>query len=197
MQIAWQENTMNHSVNKPFPQSFWVIDKLLCAGCFPGDLVPERRDEKLQGLIKCGLRRYIDLMDPGDRDASGACFEPYPPILRQLAADREIDMEFVLLSIPDASVPSIESMTRILDYLDASVEGRIPTYVHCWGGHGRTSTVVACYFIRHGMSADEAIERIKTLRRPLPKNHYPFEGQQESFVRSWVELIRTSGVTAP
>ena len=23
---------------KPFPQSFWVYEGLLCAGCYPGDL---------------------------------------------------------------------------------------------------------------------------------------------------------------
>jgi len=47
----------------PFPQSFWVHDGLLCAGCYPGDLDPAMRDSKLRGLIACGIRRVVTLME--------------------------------------------------------------------------------------------------------------------------------------
>ena len=60
-----------------------------------------------------------------------------------------------------------------------------PVYVHCWGGHGRTGTTAACYLIRHGLAPQAAIDQIIALRKPLPKNHFPFEGHQEEFVRSW------------
>jgi hypothetical protein len=186
---------MNQSVSKPFPQSFWVVDKLLCAGCYPWDLLPSLRDEKLHGLVACGLQRYINLIDSRDRNASGNSFELYAPTLKKLARERQMEVECISLPIPDATVPSKETMKRILDYLDASITAGIPTYIHCWGGHGRTSTVVACYLIRHGSSADEAIDMIRNWRLPLPKNHYPFEGEQESFVRSWTESVDERVVT--
>ena len=36
-------------------------------------------------------------------------------------------------------------------------EGLEPVYVHCWGGIGRTGTVVGCWLVRHGMTGDEAL----------------------------------------
>lgn len=34
------------------------------------------------------------------------------------------------------------------------------------------------------------IARILELRKPLPKNWYPFEGRQEAFIRAWTPSIR-------
>ena len=65
-----------------------------------------------------------------------------------------------------------------------------PTDLHCWGGHGRTGTVVACRLIREGHSADEAIDALLGLRADCPKNHHPFDGGQEAFVRAWADAER-------
>jgi protein-tyrosine phosphatase len=41
-----------------------------------------------------------------------------------------------------------------------------PIYFHCWGGKGRTGTVVGCYLARHGFAAgNDMIEMIKELRK--------------------------------
>ncbi len=40
--------------------------------------------------------------------------------------------------------------------------------MHCWGGVGRTGTVVGCWLVRHGLDDGDAIARIATLRRELP-----------------------------
>ena len=76
-------------------------------------------------------------------------------------------------------------MTRILDALDAAVADNTPLYFHCWGGHGRTGTVAACYLIRHGAEPEDAIQKITDLRKGLPKFHPPFEGEQADFIRRW------------
>lgn len=122
----------------PFPQSFWVHEGFLCAGCYPGDLVPAERDRKLRGLLDCGLRRVVNLMEE-DEKSGGRAFEPYMPLFHALAAERGITVECLRLPIRDASVPTPSVMRQILDTLDESLSNRIPTYVHCWGGHGRTS----------------------------------------------------------
>jgi protein-tyrosine phosphatase len=39
-------------------------------------------------------------------------------------------------------------------------------YVHCWGGKGRSGTVVVCYLVRNGFAAgNDVIEKIKELRK--------------------------------
>ena len=89
------------------------------------------------------------------------------------------------LPIRDASAPTRLAMREVLDTIDARVQRNCPTYVHCWGGHGRTSTVIACHLIRSGSPPQQAIEAVLRWRVELPKNHYPFEGDQEQFVLSW------------
>ncbi|KKW65721.1 hypothetical protein AAV95_05405 [Mycolicibacterium elephantis] len=41
--------------------------------------------------------------------------------------------------------------------------GRV-VYLHCWGGKGRTSTVVGCRLIDTGLDYEAAIARIAELR---------------------------------
>ena len=42
---------------------------------------------------------------------------------------------------------------------DALGEGRT-VYVHCWGGIGRTGTVVGCWLVRHGLTGRGALDQI-------------------------------------
>lgn len=168
----------------PFPQSFWMGDGL-CAGSYPGDLDAAVRDAKLRGLLDCGIRRVISLMEVGETSRGGRPFEPYEPRLQGLAAEAGLAIEFVRMSIRDASSPTRAVLDTVLDKLDESLELGIPTYLHCWGGHGRTSTVAACHLIRHGSTPEQAIAQVFLWREGLPKNHHPFEGDQERFVRSW------------
>ena len=173
-------------MEKPFSQSYWFHEGLLCAGCYPGDLVPLERDRKLRGLLDCGIIRVLNLMAV-DEKSGGHAFEPYLPLLQTLAVERGISVEGLRLSITDASVPTPDKMRKILDTLDTFLEKRLPTYLHCWGGHGRTSTVVGCYLIRHGRTAAQAFEQIRQWRVALHKNHDPFEGGQRRFIEAWSE----------
>lgn len=50
-------------MRKPFPQSFWVHEDLLCAGHYPGAQDSATRDDKLRGLLDCGIRRVLSLME--------------------------------------------------------------------------------------------------------------------------------------
>jgi hypothetical protein len=170
---------------KPFPQSFWVVDQLLCAGCYPGDKDPNVRDEKLCGLLDCGIRRVLNLMEDTEVSHGGAPFEPYVPRLQELAAERSAAVDCLNFPFRDGCAPDRRVMTRILNAIDTGLQGQIPTYVHCWGGHGRTGTVIACHQIKKGHSAEEAIESVMRFRRGLPKNHDPFEGDQRRFIHSW------------
>ncbi|WP_419538736.1 protein-tyrosine phosphatase family protein [Mycolicibacterium fortuitum] len=60
-------------------------------------------------------------------------------------------------------------LARIHSELDA---GR-NVYVHCWGGKGRTSTVIGCLLAESGLSYDDVIARIAELRSGTRKAAYP------------------------
>ena len=67
--------------------------------------------------------------------------------------------------IRDVYIPTEELMVEILDAIDDDLASGHNVYVHCWGGVGRTGTVVGCWLIRHGYAtADDVLEMISDLR---------------------------------
>ena len=92
------------------------------------------------------------------------------------------------LAIRDCDVPAVAQMQKILDAIDqASVSGQI-VYVHCWGGKGRTGTVVGCYLARQGVAVGEAALKLLsqlTKAAPYDFGYVPQTPAQCAFVRNW------------
>ncbi len=173
-------------MQKPFPQSFWVVPELLCAGQYPGASRADERDEKLGGLLDCGITQIVRLMETDEVAYGGQPFAPYAPRFLELAAARDLIAEVHTFPIRDGYKPSPETLAAVLEQLQRNIEAKTPTYLHCWGGHGRTGTIVACHLIRNGSTPEAAIAQLMQWRADLPKNHFPFENDQENFVRAFM-----------
>ena len=166
----------------PFQRSYWVVPGKLLAGCYPGDKTSSGAQAKLEGMVSSGIRHVVNLMEEGETDRQGHPFVPYEAPF----AARGINT--VRMPIRDFGIPSVAEMAAILDNLDAAIAAGTPSYVHCWGGKGRTGTVVGCYLVRHGLTApDRAVERIQELQAlchgslsPSPEND-----RQRRFVADW------------
>lgn len=170
----------------PFPQSFWVREGAFLAGHYPGAMDPAEADAKLRGLLGAGIRRVVSLIPETEGGRGGKPFRPYAERLSELAAAEGFAaVECSRIGFPDAGVPTPARMAEILDVLDGALRDQRPVYLHCWGGHGRTGTTVACHLVRHGATPEAAIRQLLTWRRVLPRNWHPFENAQESFVRDW------------
>ncbi|MGD8531455.1 MAG: hypothetical protein PVG97_10775, partial [Syntrophobacterales bacterium] len=94
------------------------------------------------------------------------------------------------MPIRDTDIPPVEGMVAILNEIDRAIERNPIVYLHCWGGRGRTGTVVGCYLARHGMAIKgAALDLLQNLRRDDPISHLPSPETeiQEDFVRSWPE----------
>jgi ADP-ribosyl-[dinitrogen reductase] hydrolase len=93
------------------------------------------------------------------------------------------------MAIHDLGVPNVAGMQRILDFLDAEDAAGGMVYLHCWGGVGRTDTVVGCHLVRRGYSGEEALALIAELWTSMAKrNRHPLSPeteQQRKFVRDW------------
>jgi atypical dual specificity phosphatase len=68
------------------------------------------------------------------------------------------------LPVTDFSPPTQEQITQAIAAIEAANAAGEAVAVHCVAGIGRTGTVVACWLVTQGMTAEVAIERIRELR---------------------------------
>ena len=174
----------------PFPRSYWVVPGKFLAGYYPGSRDPVTAENKLTSLLAYGIRHIVNLMEENERNFSGEIFVPYGGMLEEIAVRMNIPLEIVHKPIRDMDVPTVETMVLILDEIDRAIQHNQIVYLHCWGGRGRTGTVVGCYLARHGMGVGEdALELLSALRRKDPIFHLssPETEVQAQFVRAWLE----------
>ena len=174
----------------PFPRSYWVIPGKLLAGCYPGAKDPKEATAKLTGLINSGIRHVINLMELDERDNSGHRFVPYADLMESIAARMKVSVTFDQLQVKDLSTPTERHMTRILNQIDLCIKHGKPVYVHCWGGIGRTGTVVGCYLVRHGLaSGKNVLAMIRDLRKDTEDSdrRSPETREQREMVVEWME----------
>ncbi len=157
---------MTEILKTPFNRSYWVVPGKLLAGCYPGSEDPIEEKRNLKGLIQEEIRHVISLMEPKEYNSPNDPFPPYVDHMETIADKMGITVTFDQISIKDFSVPTERQMVRILNQIDMCNKHDKPVYVHCWGGKGRTGTVVGCYLARHGMAAGiDVIGMIRELRK--------------------------------
>ncbi|MCG3210206.1 MAG: hypothetical protein FOGNACKC_03837 [Anaerolineae bacterium] len=172
---------------RPNDNCYWVIPGQLLAGEYPGYATDPGTRLKLNRFLALGVNSFIDLTEAHE-------LHPYEPLLRLEAAARGIAVDYRRMSIVDQQVPAAAHMTAVLDTIDAAIAAGKTVYVHCWGGIGRTGTVVGCYLVRHRNSGDEALREIARLWANMEKSwragRSPETDEQHDFVRRWREAGR-------
>jgi protein-tyrosine phosphatase len=162
-----------------------VPNSRIIAGEYPGDLDPARAKNKLNALLSAGVNVFVDLTEDGELD-------PYESLLREETEDQGASVAYVRLPIRDLRVPTLDEMQHLQQVLsDAETQGKT-AYVHCWGGVGRTGTVIGCHLIERGYSPEEALELVQQLFGEMSptklRDHpggSPETNAQREFVRQW------------
>ena len=167
----------------PIDDSYWLIEGHLMAGEYPGAPTEDQARVKLAGLLDIGIRSFIDLTETIDP------LDPYEDVLRDVARENGLDVVYKRIPIRDMSIPTTERMTQILERIESEMTAGRPVYFHCWGGIGRTGTVVGCWLVEEGLTGAEALRRIAELRRGTPdgRARSPESDEQCRYVREWAE----------
>ncbi len=145
---AWQ---LAEGVLGPTHRSYWVVEGRLAAGAYPGKAGRGDREhvpEVLEQLLHAGIDTFVNLTQD-DRDVFPHGTDVHLTRYHPAVAGRA---EVLACPIPDMGVPygGEDELAGILDVLDESLAAGGTAYVHCWGGLGRTGTVIGCWLARHG-----------------------------------------------
>ncbi|HWZ18438.1 MAG TPA: dual specificity protein phosphatase 23 [Ktedonobacteraceae bacterium] len=124
------------------PNFSWLVEHKLAAMSYP------ESEDAFTLLSRIGIRALINLTE---EPLSGE-------ILRKVGILTEY------IPIVDFTAPTLKQVEQAIMMINFYIERNMPVAVHCLAGLGRTGTILACYLVGEGKSADEAITIIRRWR---------------------------------
>ena len=148
------------------PNFSWLVEHKLAAMSYP------ESEDAFTLFWRIGIRALINLTE-----------EPLPgEIIRKVGILTEH------IPIVDFTAPNLKQVEQAIMMINFYMERNMPVAVHCLAGFGRTGTILACYLVGEGKSADVAITAI---RRWRPGSIETLE--QEAVVHEYEQFRRSEG----
>ena len=107
----------------------------------------EQRETQLDNLYEKGIRGIISLTEG--------------PIAGGGEDLKSRGIAYIHLPVEDMTAPSLKTLLRGCEFIKSVEEGVL---VHCREGVGRTGTMLAAWYISEGMSACEAVAKVRNAR---------------------------------
>ncbi|KAJ8599081.1 hypothetical protein CTAYLR_007617 [Chrysophaeum taylorii] len=137
----------------PTDESNWVLPGRLMVGAFPGMPEDEENARMLTSILRMGVTTFVCLQreyDPRateDQWRNGSALRPYfgsaVDIAAQLDDEPKRQLSFLHFGIEDCNVGEDAAVTKFaVDLAERLRATNEVVYLHCWGGHGRTGTIV-------------------------------------------------------
>ena len=170
-------------LSRPHANCYWLVPGRILAGEYPRDFDETSSRSKMQAILAAGVTQFVDLTE----EAEGPV--PYLPLLQVFARTPGREPLHVRHAVRDKSVPEPAQMRAILDEIDVAAATGHCIYLHCWGGIGRTGTVVGCLLVEAGFAAEDALRllahkwTVMEKRKRCPAS--PETPEQVAFIRNW------------
>jgi len=127
----------------------------------------EQLPDTLEALRREGIKAIVSLDEEGLPD--------------DLVA--QYGFEYRHFPIDDFCAPTVEQARAFVRFVDDQLTRGRSVVAHCWAGIGRTGTMLACYLINSGQSAEEAQRKVRPLGGIESR-------EQETFLREFERLCR-------
>jgi len=121
----------------------WLIERRLAGMGHPVDKIADSEFLKDQGITA-----IVTLTE-----------RPLPQ-----AVIEEFGFEYIHVPIPDFHAPSQEQIDQFIAFAERSLQQGGRLAVHCAAGYGRTGTMLACFLVRMGYDALEAMDEVRRKR---------------------------------
>ena len=162
---SWEHDDLVHG--------YFVVPGRLLATEYPGHKTVDKAKRKLAALIAAGVNSFVDLTEAGERTWDGSPMVPYDRLLPE-------DVTYRRFPIRDTSVIADDGYDEIVDYIRAELDAGKVVVINCWGGKGRTGTVVGAFLIdTEGVGYPEVIDRMQELRAGSKKADHPVPDTEE------------------
>ncbi|CAM9678370.1 unnamed protein product, partial [Discosporangium mesarthrocarpum] len=195
----------------PTMESNWVLPGKLLVGAYPASIDDDQHAHLLCGILLEGVSTFVCLQQEylaegvtEDMWKSGKAIRPYyQDVLQLLKKLQELrrknpqvypsiippeKADFVHFPIVDCDVADDAKVLQLALQLSSRVASGEVMYLHCWGGHGRTGTVVSIMLhLMYGLGAKESMERcqfVHDVRRvPIDVGSPQTESQRQQVER--------------
>jgi protein-tyrosine phosphatase len=149
----------------------WIINDKLAAS----NII--RNEKEIRELKKKGITNVVCLVE--EHELPFRNVKEYEEILSKYG------IELKHFPIKDFYAPSLEYLIKIIKYIDEKIKENKKVLVHCYGGLGRTGTIVASFLVYYKkISAEEAINYVRRIRPGSVESYY-----QEEIVKRFEEYL--------
>lgn len=169
-------------------RAYAIIPGALYAGEIPSSINDDELERKIQTLYELGVTHIVNLTEVNETNFKAIPLRQYAQYAEAYYEQKGCEITCLRYPIRDLDIPTITQMRTTIEALNSILKEGGCAYLHCWGGIGRTGTVLGCFLLQNEiLDHTTAISYISFLKRNTNIRHRmsPETIEQCDFVRNW------------
>lgn len=169
-------------------RAYAIIPGALYAGEIPSSINDDELERKIQTLYELGVTHIVNLTEVNETNFKAIPLRQYAQYAEAYYEQKGREITCLRYPIRDLDIPSISQMRTTIAALNTILSEGGCAYLHCWGGIGRTGTVLGCFLLQNEiLDHTTAIPYISFLKRNtnIRNRMSPETIEQCDFVRYW------------